>query len=423
VQPIVLSSRGSPPCHERIFPTGIFIFGVVVGFRFSGLIVIECYEGRLGGGKTYTAVTRMVDAWVAGATVCTNVAVRWPAVKEYVQRHWKLLLDDRQFIFLEDSQIPKFHLHTPSNCLIVLDEAHLWFNARDWSQSDRDLLAFLTQSRKYQTDVIFISQAAANMDKQFMRLVQFIWRFRDMSQWTIPGLGLRWPLQQIMAIRLDYDGRTVLERRFFWKSKEIFALYDTNAVYKTSFKRLTLDSRGAPVSVRSTLRQRLLRGWVLVRKKVKGWSPMKVTLFSLILVAGLLAGGWFGHRVWKAYHGAGLAALTGTPIRPAVSSTNVAVSAVTSSGSVSFATADLSPVRCCGFVSLPDGTFAIIVGDRLLTVGDTFDRARLLGVQRHSAAFFRAGKVFILHTGDVWPSVGRSSLIAAAGDLALGASR
>lgn len=75
--------------------------------------------------------------------------------------------------------------------LVVIDEVHLTFNARDYAKTDKlywETLTFLTQSRKVHTDVIFISQSVLNMDKQFMRLVQYIWRFRDLSRWKIPLL-------------------------------------------------------------------------------------------------------------------------------------------------------------------------------------------------------------------------------------------
>jgi hypothetical protein len=77
------------------------------------------------------------------------------------------------------------------------------------------------------------------MDKQFMRLVQFIWRFRDLAKWKIPGLGIAYPLKQILAVQFDYDGKTVLQRSFIQKDKRIFGLYNTNSLIR-EFPRLTV---------------------------------------------------------------------------------------------------------------------------------------------------------------------------------------
>jgi hypothetical protein len=123
---------------------------------------------------------------------------------------------------------------------VVIDEAHLTFNARDFAQTDklyRETLTFLTQSRKVNTDVIFIAQSVLNMDKQFMRLVQFIWRFRDLAKWKIPGLGINYPFKQILAVQFDYDGKTILQRSFVNKDKRIFGLYNTNSLIR-EFPRL-----------------------------------------------------------------------------------------------------------------------------------------------------------------------------------------
>jgi hypothetical protein len=180
-----------------------------------------------------------------GGVVATNVELVWPAIKEYSAELFNVVLEDDQFIGLSEEQIGLFHHHTPSGSpelpvLVVIDEAHLTFNARDFAKTDknyRETLVFLTQSRKVHTDVIFISQSVLNMDKQFMRLVQFIWRFRDLARWKIPGLGIKYPLKQILAVQFDYDGKTVLQRSFVRKDPRIFALYRTNSLVRP-FPRL-----------------------------------------------------------------------------------------------------------------------------------------------------------------------------------------
>jgi hypothetical protein len=207
--------------------------------------MIEVFEGRLGGGKSYSAVVRMVDVLRRGGVVCTNVEVVWDAIKAYIASNWGLVVEDDQLIKLDEKQIGLFHHHTPSGTpdmpvLVVIDEAHLIFNARDYSTTDklyRETLTFLTQSRKVATDVIFISQSALNIDKQFARLVQYIWRFRDLSKWKIPGLGITYPFQQILVAQFDYDGHTMLNRQFIRKDPRIFALYLTNSLLRP-FPRL-----------------------------------------------------------------------------------------------------------------------------------------------------------------------------------------
>jgi len=210
--------------------------------------MIELFEGRLGGGKTYNAVVRIVDHLRRGGLVCTNVELKWPNVKAFVAKRYRRQLLDAQLIALDDDHIGLFHRHTPSGSgalpvLVVIDEAHLVFNARDYAKTDklyRETLTFLTQSRKVNTDVVFISQSVLNMDKQFMRLVQYIWRFRDLSKWKIPGLGISYPFQTILRVQYDYDGITVLQKTFDKKDKAIFELYNTTSLLR-EFPRLEVD--------------------------------------------------------------------------------------------------------------------------------------------------------------------------------------
>lgn len=207
--------------------------------------MIEVFEGRLGGGKTYSAVVRMVGQVAQGGVICTNVDLRWPAIKRFCAGRFGVMVEDDQLIKLEDEQVYEFHRFTPSGTpempvLVVLDEAHIHFNARDFAQTDkkyRETLVFLTQSRKVSTDIIFISQSLFNLDKQFARLVQYVWRFRDMSKWRIPGLGITSPWKGILAVQFDYDGKTVLQRQFVNKDKAVFGCYNTNALLR-GFPRL-----------------------------------------------------------------------------------------------------------------------------------------------------------------------------------------
>jgi len=207
--------------------------------------MIEVFEGRLGGGKSYSAVYRMICHLALGGTICTNVEIIWDAIVRFVANRFGLQLENDQYIPLLDEQVYEFHKYTPSGTpelpvLVVLDEAHLHFNARDFAQTDkkyRETLTFLTQSRKVSTDIIFISQSIFNMDKQFARLVQYVWRFRDMSKWRIPGLGIMSPFKGILAVQFDYDGKTVLQRQFVNKDKGIFGCYKTNSLLR-AFPRL-----------------------------------------------------------------------------------------------------------------------------------------------------------------------------------------
>jgi len=242
--------------------------------------MIEIFEGRLGGGKTYSAVWRILAHLRLGGVVCTNVELIWPSCLEFGRKRFGLEFQDDQVIMLSGDQICEFYKYTPSGSeelavLVVLDELHLYFNARDFAQTDRmyrETLTFLSQSRKVDTDMILISQSALNMDKQFFRLVQYVWRFRDLAKWKVPGLGIGFPWKGLMACQFDYDGRTLLQRDFIRKDPEIFRCYRTKALLK-KFPRLE------GVSTKRSLKRVAVPGlgfrvffWIMVVVDVVIWS-------------------------------------------------------------------------------------------------------------------------------------------------------
>lgn len=61
-----------------------------------------------------------------------------------------------------------------SSCLLIFDEASIPFNARTYQRKDRlEWIKFLSQSRKFGYDVIFITQDARMLDKQIRALCEF----------------------------------------------------------------------------------------------------------------------------------------------------------------------------------------------------------------------------------------------------------
>jgi len=225
-------------------------------------MAIEILTGTLGSGKTYSAVDRWIAAVLgAGGTVSTNVALKWEGMARLCAQRYNVRIERDQYIDLLDKDISEFHALTPAgtaeqNSLIVIDEGQLDFNSRDWGKTSRDLLSFLTQSRKENTDILFISQAAENLDKQFRRLAEFYWTFRDMSRWTVPGLGVSFPAlvkfftfganngQYILACKWDRDGRTLLEKHWVRKDQAVFDSYNTKALVK-AFARAGVAQRKA----------------------------------------------------------------------------------------------------------------------------------------------------------------------------------
>lgn len=202
--------------------------------------MIEIFTGRLGGGKTYYAVMRIRDALAEGRTVATNIELNVERLFAHLAEDYCVEVPRENLILYNDSREMARSLPSCVPCgtqvlpnLIVLDEAHLFFNARDWKTTHdgmRSVLEFLTQSRKAAIDCIFITQHQNNLDAQFVRLAQYVWSMRDLSRMRIEQIGVAYPFNQILASCFDYDGKTLIERRFLWKDKTVFGLFTSEAL-------------------------------------------------------------------------------------------------------------------------------------------------------------------------------------------------
>jgi hypothetical protein len=212
--------------------------------------MIEIVEGKgVGAGKSYYVCERLINHWRRGGTarVSESFHVKWDACKEYVKRRYGLALEDDQFRTVSGEDVARLHEVTEAGTeecplLIILDEAQDQLNARDWNdKGKRDLFSWCCQSRHDDNDLIFVSQSAANIDKQIRRLATFTWSIRNAKFHSIQGFGNTARLIQIASLgfndgfyfvrsQLDYDGRTVLERQWVKANKAIFGCYKSKSM-------------------------------------------------------------------------------------------------------------------------------------------------------------------------------------------------
>lgn len=238
--------------------------------------MIAIYEGKIGGGKTYLAVCRILAHLAKGGTVFTNVELKLEGVRAYLAKHHGLELDPEAIRFLNEEESWDFHKYlkagTGLNTLCVIDEAHLWFNARDHAvtaATKRELITFLSQSRKLKVDVVLIVQAAENLDAQFRRLAQEIWRMKDLQRFRVPLVNIAYPWPHTLAFRLDNGNFQVMEKKLLKRSQDIFDAYNTNALLRP------VEFAGEVQGVREL---RKLNAEPSVLEKLMSWQPSQRVL-------------------------------------------------------------------------------------------------------------------------------------------------
>jgi len=149
---------------------------------------IHFISGKPGGGKSLYGMKLILEELRFGIRkVVTNLSLNLPRLNEYIQKTFPdENIDLHQRIFLlKDEECRKFWLYRrghlsierPWNepgdgAFIVLDELHLFFNAREWMNTGTECLHYLSQHRKLGDDLICITQHVGNVDKQFRSVAQ-----------------------------------------------------------------------------------------------------------------------------------------------------------------------------------------------------------------------------------------------------------
>ena len=219
--------------------------------------MIQTIEGRIGGGKTYTAMGWICNHLAKGGVVATNINIQLDSftdqygekrgIREILLIEFDYVLQDGQIIYLSDTEMVAYNTGkkvvelnaivmfyklvprgTPDKpVMVVIDEAHIHFPQDGYRSIPREVLNFLTLSRHACVDVVFISQHIKNMWCQMLRLAQFRWAIRDMRKYGLPVgfFNLPWPWPHFLQMKFDYDGSTVMSRKFEWHRKRLYETY------------------------------------------------------------------------------------------------------------------------------------------------------------------------------------------------------
>lgn len=238
--------------------------------------------GNLGGGKTLSAVGFAVDHWCKGGTVVSNVSFHWDAVKEYCDRRRGCKLEDRQLKRLDHAQTAQFHLHSMRGTrnlpvLLIIDETARFFDAKTWNRDlaiKVELSAFLRESRKLHQEVFLIVQKEARLDKSFRELWEFKWTFRRLK-W-LPFLN-----RFIFQRQLHADTEIVVKSQWWLIDKEMYKLYDTDALYSNWTIADVPEVEPVDVGKEKKERSTMMRIFILVgilfaAWKIIGWVSTRV---------------------------------------------------------------------------------------------------------------------------------------------------
>ncbi len=139
--------------------------------------MIEIYTGTVGSGKSYHALARGLSKirCIGNRYVIANFPIKAKTKKE--KTRW-LYFDNEDITVMKLIEL-SFQLGAyghEGHTLIILDEAGLMFNSRDWQVNANDRkewIKFFSQSRKFGFDVVLIAQDVRMIDRQIRAMAEY----------------------------------------------------------------------------------------------------------------------------------------------------------------------------------------------------------------------------------------------------------
>ncbi len=197
--------------------------------------MIDLYSGTPGSGKSLHTAERLYFWLRLGKPAICNFNIDLPAVSK---KQWQRL----KFTYLPNDKLKvKWLIEYARNywkekpikedgILLVIDEAQLIFNAREWAKQGRsDWLSFFSQHRKYGYHIILVAQFDRMIDRQIRSLIEYEYVHRKVSNFGIKGKALSLVMggHMFVAVKVWYAMNEKVESEFFRARKRFYRLYDT----------------------------------------------------------------------------------------------------------------------------------------------------------------------------------------------------
>jgi len=233
-------------------------------------MAVDVLTGKPGGGKSYRATQLIVEALVhTKRAICTNLAIKIPEICAYLRKiHGEDFNAGERIRILTNEECLAFWLFPaphvshdvkvrlqfkspegrvlsvpdfterkalcPFGTFYAIDEAHTFFSARNWQGNSDEGHWYLTQHRKYNDEILFITQFLEYLDKRYRSIAERYIYVRNRTNTNLPILGGMFRgipgFSQSVYLEPYRLGLDSIETKFIRQDWEgIGSLYDTAA--------------------------------------------------------------------------------------------------------------------------------------------------------------------------------------------------
>jgi hypothetical protein len=230
----------------------------------------------MGGGKSYYGAELCMQYWKEGAYVHTNM--------DMVEERIAELGWTERFIKLGDEPT-EWDQHLIGGAegqenLVVIDEAMVIFDSMDWQvtrKRHKNLMHFLTQSRKVGLDIYMIGQAQKGMDATFSRISLEVISCTAVKRWPLIGPYMVTLRGDFCRARKYPNGQRAAPLKYVRFSPEVGAIYRTESTHGR-FDNVERRVTRAPKSEKMS--------------RAKAWVLLASFVVAILIIVFLIRHAW-----------------------------------------------------------------------------------------------------------------------------------
>lgn len=205
-------------------------------------MAISLYSGTPGSYKSFHAVKESVEWLGAGKNLITNFPLNY---KNKLRRPIKGVYECVTNLDLTVDYLINFACehHKPglkAQTLLVIDEASIKFNSRDFNMKDRmGWINFFANHRHFNFEVILIAQQDRMIDRQIRGLIETEYKHRSIKNYKLLGHFLNFILGGCFGVvEIWYPCKLKNSFHLCRFNKKIASCYDTMGLFVDSKNKM-----------------------------------------------------------------------------------------------------------------------------------------------------------------------------------------
>lgn len=243
-------------------------------------MAILLYSGTPGSYKSYHAVQYSLNWLKQGKNLITNFPLIYQKRLKKIRGIYEQV-DNMQLTvdYLVNFAIEHHKKGVKAQTLIIVDEASIKFNSREFNNKDRmDWVKFLANHRHFNFDVILIAQQDRMIDRQIRSLIETEYKHRALKNYGFFGFLVNLFFHGCyMSIEYWYPVKSRVGSNFGVFHKRIADCYDTMGLFVDSNNKMSVARQLADAELQ---RKEKNKKRFKILQKIKKFTYQQVNFFK-----------------------------------------------------------------------------------------------------------------------------------------------